>query len=66
MFPFRHTVRANDITIDEYVKTANRFGIQDANWTYEWADGRRAIFAFDTEERKVSFKCLVWLWQLSN
>jgi hypothetical protein len=66
MFPFRLTVPANDITINEYVKAASHFGIQDVNWTYEWADGGRAIFAFDTEERKVRFKCLIWLHQISN
>jgi hypothetical protein len=66
MFPFRNPVHANDITINEHIKAANHFGIQDVNWTYEWADGSRAIFWFDTEERRASFKCLVWLHQISN
>jgi hypothetical protein len=46
MFPFRHIVHANDTTIKEYVRVASRIGVEGANWTYEWADGGRAIFAF--------------------
>ena len=59
MFPFRHIVRANDVTINGYIEQANWLGIEGASWTYEWMDGGRAVFAFDTEERRNNFKFFV-------
>ena len=59
MFPFRHKVRANDVTINGYIQDANRFGTEGENWTYEWMDGGRVVFAFDTEERRNTFRFAV-------
>ena len=62
MFPFRHIVRANDVTINGYIQNANRFGTEGENWTYEWMDGGRAVFAFDTERRRNTFRfCVVMI-----
>ena len=55
-------MRANDKTINGYIRHANHFGTEGENWTYEWMDGSRAVFAFDTEKRRDTFKFFVdWL-----
>jgi hypothetical protein len=64
LFPFRHVLQANDTTIQEYIRIASVFGMEGANWKYEWADGGRAIFMFDTEQAHVAFKFTVWLFGL--
>jgi hypothetical protein len=66
MFPFRHTVRANDNTIKEFIRLASHLGYEGANWTFEWADGGRAIFSFDSDQRRVVFRVTAWLWQISK
>jgi hypothetical protein len=66
MFPFRYIVRANDKTIKEFIRLANHFGYEGANWTFEWMDGGRAIFSFDTDERRTVFRVTAWFWQISG
>jgi len=56
MLPFQCVIRANDRTIKEYVRRANYLGVEEVNWTWEWADGGRAVFKFDTELRLWLFK----------
>jgi hypothetical protein len=60
-FAFRYVVRANDLTIQKYIKIANHFGGEEAHWKFEWVDGGRAIFLFRTEQAMVAFKVTVWL-----
>jgi hypothetical protein len=66
MLPFKHTVRATDSTINRLIAAANHFGIEEVDWTYEWSDGGRAVFSFDSEEKRNAFKFLVWGHQISN
>jgi hypothetical protein len=64
MLAFRHTVRANDTTIKRYITIASRLGDEGVHWTYEWMDGRRAVFAFDTERHRKKFAFMVGFEQL--
>ena len=63
-FPFRHVVQANDATIKEYIRIANLVGFESVNWKYEWGDGGRAVFVFDTKQAHATFKFTVWLFGL--
>jgi hypothetical protein len=65
-FPFEYIVYANDRTIKKLTDAASHFGTEGQNWTYQWLDGGRVKFAFDTDVHRNAFKCLVWLHQISR
>jgi hypothetical protein len=58
---FRKIVQANDAKMNACIKLASLLGIEGRNWTSEWKDGGRAIFSFDTPERRDLFAFYVVL-----
>ena len=63
MFSFRHVVKVSDATIGDFIRMAHHFGIEEANWNYQWLDGGRIAFSFDTEDRYNAFRMLVLLYR---
>jgi hypothetical protein len=58
MFPAKLVLKANDKSIECYLRLARMLGTEGAEWKYEWGDGGRVFFAFKSDEqRNIFYAC---------